>query len=654
MRGRIDQHAKFRDLLAARLDRPLARAELRILNAHIKKCLACEQVDADYRAQRFLLRGLPPRMPPRDLWARTSASLDREVARADRARKWGRRLARGRRSTQPSTALMTAVAVIGVSAAIAVLQLAPVVPPVAKVPSEPTPLAVQPQSLAMLGLGPGDISLYSTEVSQVCPASAPDCVGTGTEKLVRTSVHLPSTMRSGNVALSPTGKQLAVVGHLPGQDMIAVVMMPPDSSGAASQLDQSAGHSGHPNGGQNPDQTDAPDQTPAPVKSHQPDQPGQVAEATDSIPDASGPPPSAVAGLTVLAILEDVQSAGAPPAWSANGETLAFSAMPEDASSGPDVYIWSPGDDKAQVITTDHASYFASWSGNRIVISRINSSGRVGNSVIDPRTLEERAVNAPGLWLPNVNDQRTEAIGWFGQLDSTGVLVTPRQGQLYVMDWANVDPFGAVVGSQPTTPPATPTPAATAQGQATATPDSTPDSSASTAPRTDVSPAPTSASAGTSPAATALAQSSPTAKPTQTPSPTPTANDDQSNDLSVPLVAIEPDRDPVAAPVLDWQVHWSSDGLVVGVWIADSTGSTWGRLAVLSVDPVTEEVSTDSPLLAMTLAKRGFSMGLDRVAWIAPSDNDVDGELRIRTWGSDGVGGLRLTAPDQEDVVPAF
>ena len=106
--------------------------------------------------------------------------------------------------------------------------------------------------------------------------------------------------------------------------------------------------------------------------------------------------------------------------------------------------------------------------------------------------------------------------------------------------------------------------------------------------------------------------------------------------------------------MLDWQVHWSSDGLVVGVWIADSTGSTWGRLAVLSVDPVTEQVATDSPLLAMTLAKRGFSMGLDRVAWIAPSDTNVDGELRIRTWGSDGIGGLRLIAPDQEDVVPAF
>jgi hypothetical protein len=647
MRGRVDQHARFRELLAARLDRPLTRIELRTLNAHLKKCLACERVDADYRAQRFLLHGLPTRIPPRDLWARTSASLDREVARAYRARKWGRRLARGRRSAQPSTALMTAVAVIGVTAAIVVLQLAPAVTPLAGVQGQPTPLQVQPQSLAMLGLGPGDTAIYSTQVSQVCPASAPDCVGS--EKLVRSPVHLPTAMRSGNVALSPSGNQLAVVGHLPGADMIAVVMMPPNSNDAVDP-NSGAGHSAHPGGSQNDGQTQAP------VNTHQPDQSAQTAaQATDLGSGTSEPPASAVVGLTVLAILENVQSAGAAPAWSLNGEMLAFSAMPDDASSGPDVYVWSPGDDKAQAITTDHASYFASWSGNRIVVSRVNSSGRVHNSVIDPRTLEERAVDAPGLWLPTVNDQHTEAIGWLGQLDTTGVLVAPRQGALYVMDWERVDPFGAGASDQPAPATDTPTPTATPQGaQTTATPNLTPALSAPPQPRGSASPAPILTSQSATPTATATAQPSPSSTPTATASPTPTATDDSSNISSVPLVALEPDRDPVEAPVLDWQVHWSSDGLVVGVWIADSTGSTWGRLAVLSVDPVTEQVATDSPLLAMTLAKRGFSMGLDRVAWIAPSDTNVDGELRIRTWGSDGVGGLRLIAPNEEDVVPAF
>ena len=41
---------------------------------------------------------------------------------------------------------------------------------------------------------------------------------------------------------------------------------------------------------------------------------------------------SAEPGTTVLSILEDVHSAGAPPAWSRDGEVLAFSAMPTDGS----------------------------------------------------------------------------------------------------------------------------------------------------------------------------------------------------------------------------------------------------------------------------------------------------------------------------------
>jgi len=35
-------------------------------------------------------------------------------------------------------------------------------------------------------------------------------------------------------------------------------------------------------------------------------------------------------------------------------------------------------------------------------------------------------------------------------------------------------------------------------------------------------------------------------------------------------------------------------------------------------------------------------MSTDRVAWIAPSDGSVDGELRVRTWGAQGSGDLRI------------
>jgi hypothetical protein len=45
---------------------------------------------------------------------------------------------------------------------------------------------------------------------------------------------------------------------------------------------------------------------------------------------------------------------------------------------------------------------------------------------------------------------------------------------------------------------------------------------------------------------------------------------------------------------------------------------------------------------------------LNRVAWVAPSNDNPDGELRVRTWGIDGTGDLVLLPARLEEVVPAF
>lgn len=667
MKARINPHTRYRELIAARLERPLTRIELRALNAHLKTCVECQQVEADYRTQRTLVRGLAAPIPPRDLWARTSASLDREVARDFRAMRWSRRLARGRRSTQPSTALMTAIAALGISAALAVLQLAPAFEPTVNGPNRPTPMSVRPEAIAFLGMGLNDAAVYSTQVNQVCPASEPfDCIAGS--KLVRTPVILPPTVRAGDLALSPTGRQLALVGHGQGEDIIGVLNMPGDGDGGKANVDgQHSPRSGP---------------TSVPQGSHAPGasaQPGAALDATSSPMTMAGPdgqpalpPPSAVPGLTVLAILEDVESAGSAPQWSLNGEMLAFSAMPVDGSHGPDVYVWSPGEGMATPITADHASYFASWSGNRIVFSRLGDGPRPDNFVIDPGTLEERALAGPQLWLPVVNDQRTQAVGWFGQLVSAGGLPAPRSGALYIMDWSSVDPFGP--GARPTEPPtagpttlpvatgspeatgspnATDSPAATASADANASPDATVfldrDKDSTTAPSPDneteqsITPAPETTSAPSS------------AQPTATETP-PEDDADVDSDSIVPdgFVAVDPDRDPRSAPVVDWQVRWSPDGAVLGVWVADSTDSSWGQLTILAADPdATSLPPENDPLLGTTLARRGFSLGDDRVAWVGPSDNNVDGELRLKTWGTAGDGSLRLSGPDQEEVVPA-
>jgi hypothetical protein len=333
--------------------------------------------------------------------------------------------------------------------------------------------------------------------------------------------------------------------------------------------------------------TPTPTEEPEPTPEATPD-PTPTAEATPT-----GPARSAAAGLAVVNILEDVRSVGAPAAWSRNGQMLAFSAMPVDGSHGPDVYVWSPSDTRARAITTDHASYFASWSGNRIVVSRLATSGRSvvpRNFVIDPGTLEERRVRGTQVWMPAVNRQRTHAVAWQGQLVLQNGLPDLRSGGMFLMPWSGVDPFRGGAGEQ-TEPGASP---------------------------------PTDEQAAEQPEASAQ------------------------------LVPIDLGRDQRSSAVADWHAGWSPDGRVLGIWIADSVGSTWGRLTVLAIDPETGRVAQDDPLLGTTLARRGFSLGADRVAWVAPSDDNVDGELRLRAWTSDGVGGLRVISPEQEGVLPAF
>ncbi len=649
MRGRIDPHAPIRELLAARLDRQLTRAEWRQLNGHLRRCGACQQTDRQYRLQRAELRSLPPVYPPRDLWARTSAALDHEVGRSYRARRWARRAMAARRSAQRATGFVALVAALGMITAVGVLQLAPAVTPPSngsdgRVAGLPTPFAIIPQPFAFVGLGPSNIALYQTSVNQVCPPTATlDCVAT--ETISRTPVLLPADFRGGNIALSPSGRTLALVGRSDTANVIAIVMMPtPSPDGVAAEPPRETAMP--PVAPETPTPTDAtaspaateaaatpvePDATPTPsepVASAEPTPsatpadtdtpppatpsqstatltPGQPtpASATPSVaptsprsaspsiatstptPSASpsdaapsGPPASAVPGLAVLSILDNVHAVGAPPAWSPNGETLAFSAMPVDGSHGPDVYVWSPDDTRAQPITSDHGSFFASWSGNRIVFSRIatDQSGTAvpKTFVIDPGTLEVRAVRGGLIWLPTVNPRTGQAVAWSGVLAPSSGLPASGAGALYLLDWAKFDPFG-------------------------------PDAAAN---------------AGSEPV----------------------------------LTPLDPGRDAHSAPVVDWQARWSNDGQVLGVWIADSRGSSWGRLSVLAVDPQTHLIRTKDPLLPATLARRGFTLGVSRVAWVGPSDENVDGELRIRSWGADGVGGLRLKAPGEGEFLPAF
>jgi hypothetical protein len=645
MKARLDPHGKYRELLAARLDRPLTRVENRTLVAHLKTCEECRQAERDYLDQRSLLRALPPLMPPRDMWARTSSALDREVSRwSNRYPRFGRKaivpgLGDGRPRSGTPSALATAVAAVGIVTVMAVLQFAPALRPAQAIPNDgdvaapgtqirPTPFAVAPQPLTFVAAGLNDFAVYETQVTQVCPETAFDCFDD--ETIVRRPVSLSSNMHPQNAALSPDGAQMAVVSKNFDRDVFAVVMLesqvapdpkPPTEKPKPTQT--AFASSTRSPGVRTPDAhatasarvvdpslsprpTDRASSAPA---TETPDSTADGSAAPGSSPDEAtppaslalsqtpdptapeSPPASAVPGLTVLSILENVHSAGAPPAWSRDGSVLAFSAMPADGRHGPDVYVWRPGDDQAQAITTDHTSYFASWSGRRIVLSRLNEdagkseSAQLMTVVVDPQTLEERVVDGPAMWLPVVDPQRSHAIVWSGKLSRNGVLPTLGVGALYLVDWATLNPFREAAPEEPSDP--------VASGE----------------PVEQVDP--------------------------------------------VKLLPLEPDRDPEAKPVTDWMVRWSTDGRVVGIWEAGVANETWGQLQLLAFDRTSGALG--SSLIGRQLAKRGFTIGVDRVAWVgAETAGGTEGELRIRTWGDDGVGGLRIRSGDLEELVPAF
>ena len=75
-------HDRARTLVATQLTEPLKPTDATWLLEHLAGCGACREVLAAYEADRAALRTLRDRQPqpPRDLWARTAAAIEREAA----------------------------------------------------------------------------------------------------------------------------------------------------------------------------------------------------------------------------------------------------------------------------------------------------------------------------------------------------------------------------------------------------------------------------------------------------------------------------------------------------------------------------------------------------------------------------------------------
>ncbi len=690
-------HDRARQLAVARADGLLAPADEAWLADHLGHCDACAVVAAEYEGQHALfeeLRAWRPE-PPRDLWARTSAALDAERGRGGRRDPW-RRPRRGpssprRRSFAPVAAGVLTLALVGVS----LLGVSSLVP--GESSAGPTPIAVAAAADVQVIVrgADGNLQVLSRPVDQVCPVSVSSCGAQPTFSV--TSAVSGDWSATGLVgAMSPTGGQMVVVAKSSGADGVYVIPVKrpaaapgqPAGSGAMS----SASPSGAVSATASPARPSARPRTPTATSAARPRK-SASAPATEATarpgaspaltpfdsPVPSGVAPSAVpasalpgasdaapagSGSTLAsgAATGSGSPAGTPatlqpapetatqiasgitvvgsPVYAPGGGSLAFAARPSDDATGPDIYVWSPGDVAARAVTSDHASWLAGWAASGILVSRV-VGGVPSTYLLDLATGLSAEVGGPGTWLPAVSPDGTMAVWWSGtvRLAPDGLSWVPDLGQLVVGGWSGV-PTGPYEPAPPASPPAIAPSAGPPASGLPATPSPTPTPTPSPAPTPTPSPA-----------------------PTPTPSPTPTPTPDPAS-LTAPFVGVgspvwaSPSADAtpapqplVAAPPVGWQARWSDDGGALAIWTAAQDGSPDGQLSLYRLDPLTHMPDLGSPMLGATPASPDFSLRAGRLVWTSSAD-DAAGVVDVLAWSGAVYGRIAMPAMGVGTVLP--
>ncbi len=624
-------HEQARRLAARRLDEELSSSDLAALSAHFDDCLACSATAAGYEADRLALRALPPIEPPRDLWARTSVALEREhlhgPATARRLpRRWG-----------PVAGLASGLAVVLVLVIVGtgpfggapqrpIAQATPRV--VASAGRQPvvTPIAVDSQVSWVVTKGP-DLSLVTANVTSVCPTGdEPGCppiagVSKGLASLptAASAVTLSPTNGSEAIAAAPSVDQAGTTLYVldvkpapagsPGTSPASSTAVPASSQPAISPT-PAASQPAAPSASPSARTKASPSVTPLPSASGEASPPASPSIA----PPASGSPaPSAAA---TLAIVSNVTLVGDEAAYSPDGQWFAFSARPAASTTGPDIYVWRPGQPAAVAITSDHGTVFSGWVDGQILASRAIPTDSSGSpsaspsassspaaspsarpSSATPKPSSSPAAGPSGPAAPGPSASASAAL--FGALASRAMatpaafLIQPATGQatrLTGLDgWRPVvDPSGRWVaywaGSLAFDP-------ASLQWQ-----------------------------------------------PAQ----------GRLEVASWPAVKAAPDPSSVTASarvlpfddVADWDVSWDEAGSHLGVWIADTNNPGLGSLSLLTIDGASGAVSSVTPqLLSATLAERGFTLKDGQLVWASPPGQDGNGShLSVLAWSGPNAG----------------
>lgn len=592
--GWSSPHERARARAAERLDTPLDPEENDWLERHLAECVGCSSLADSYQADRSELRALRRQTmtPPRDLWARTAAAIEREAGAGAPVPRTPL-LRRARPGAMPLGAvagLMVVAVVFGATllSGRPVPTVAPNATPVdaALVPTAtvqstpgPTPWPYD-GNVDYMAFGDGTVTIYNSQISEVCPDNGSACAPLDATPQAEVVVE----NEPEEAILSDDGTSIVFVDNASdGTGTVVVVPVPTPTGSAGPTVAPSV------------EPTPTPTVTASAVTpSESPGQSGEPASTPPSAPpsppaESPAPPtptPSVEPADGSVAIADDVVLVGAAD-FNEDGTTFAFSARPADGSAGPDIYVWNAGDPEATPITSDQRSVFSGWVDGLVVGSRpvdaAAAEGPAESFVIDPATGATSLAGPEGAWRPVVDPGGESAVWWDGSiaLDATGTEWKPADGRL-------------VVGPWPGLPDLVEEPAASVE----------PGSSAE----------PTTSAEPTSPL----------------PSPV------DADELTVVVDGV----------IADWQARWDGAAEHLAIWIADTDDPTIGRLSLYGVD---DGAVVDEPLLANEWALPGFAMTADHLAW-ATRQNGESTLVKVVAWTEDGIGQVE-TKPGEDVLI---
>lgn len=546
------EHARAADLAALRLDEPLMARETEWLDRHLAGCQDCRSVAAEYDEDRALLRGLRDvtPVPPRDLWARTAAAIEVEHGARRPSRGFWRL---GRLPLAPVAAFLVAAIAFGAGFLNGAFPFGP-----GHGSPFPTPIQVGSGEVRVLTLAAdGSLSVSSKRYDQVCPIGTSVCNGsTATDGSTRT---IPlADLGLVDAYLSPLQDHIVVLQK--GSDPSGVFVVPVNPFPNGSPSANPTPPPGSPSASETPS-TGPVSPTPSATSSEQPSaSPTATPEPSGSANAPDNPVPSASVSVTpqpdgTIQIAHDVIVVGSISAYSSDGTRFAFTARPADGSTGPDIYVWNTAESQARPVTSDHASLFAAWVHNSLLVSRV-VNGTATTTLLDPTTGVAEPIAAGTAWRPAPGPGDSTAVWWDGTITRSedGFGWVPGSGRLVLGSW----PSGAAA-LQP----------ATASPADTPTPD-------------------------------------PAASPAETPTPSPAARAFELQTLA-------------QGPLREWQVRWDPSGATMAVWVATGAAGAPGLLSLYAIDPATGAANLATPLLSNAPAYGGFSLLAGRLTWSVPT-----------------------------------